>query len=127
MHSGHLDKLSSTGCLLWGSWGCSLVIGMQSSHRDTVSKPRAFQGGHQTAKTTEQWVTGGSFAVSANMVETKRTIEVAMVATNRYMGRLVQITVGNKASGEGCREPSKTTSWPQSLFQKTPSAQFHTR
>ena len=82
------------------------VIGMQSSHRDTVSKPRAFQGGHQTAKTTEQWVTGGSFAASANMVETKRTIEVAMVATNRYMGRLVQITVGNKASGEGCREPS---------------------
>ena len=103
------------------------VIGMQSSHRDTVSKPRAFQGGHQTAKTTEQWVAGGSFAASANMVETKRTIEVAMVATNRYMGRLVQITVGKKASGEGCREPSKTTSWPQSLFQKTPSAHFDIR
>ena len=99
---------------------------MQSSHRDTVSKPRAFQGGHQTAKTTEQWVTGGSFAASANMVETKRTIEVAMVATNRYMGRLVQITVGNKASGEGCHEPSKATSWPRDPFKKELSAHFDT-
>ena len=50
-----------------------------------------------------------------------------MVATNRYMGRLVHINIGNKASGEGCREPSKTTSWPQSLFQKTPSAHFDIR
>ena len=100
---------------------------MQSSHRDTVSKPRASQGGHRTAKTTEKWVTGGIFAASTSMVETKRTIEVAMVATNRYLGRLVQINGGNKASGEGCREPSKTTSWPQSLFQKTPSAFFDSR
>ena len=100
---------------------------MQSSHRDTVSKPRASQWGQQTVKTTETWVTGSSFAASANMVETKRTIEVAMVATNRYLDRIVQITVGNKAYGEGCREPSKTTSWPQSLFQKTPSAHFDIR
>ena len=34
----------------------------------------------------------------------------AMVPTSRYLCRLVQIIVGNKASGEGCREPLKTTS-----------------
>ena len=99
-------------------------VGMQSNHRDTVSKPRASQGRHRTAKTTEKWVTGGRFVAPTNMVEAKRTIEVAMVATNRYLDRIVQITEGNNTYGEGRREPSKTTSWPQSLFKKTPSAHF---
>ncbi len=69
---------------------------------------------------------GGSFATAAATDGTKRTIEVAMVATDRHLDHLAQINAGNKASGEGCHEPSKATSWPRSPFKKESSAHIDT-
>ena len=53
---------------------------------------------------------GGSFGTETATDGTKRTIEVAMVARDRHLDRIVQNNVRNEASGEGCREPSKATS-----------------
>ena len=61
------------------------------------------------------------------MMRAKRTIEVAMGTTNRYLGWPVQIILGNKAYGEGCREPPKPTYWPQSRSKHTPGAHFDSR
>ena len=61
------------------------------------------------------------------MMRAKRTIEVAMVTTNRYLGWSVQIILGSKSYGEGCREPPKPTYWPQSRSKHTPGAHFDSR
>ena len=61
------------------------------------------------------------------MMRANRTIEVTMVTTNRYLGWPVQIILGNKASGEGYREPSKPTYWPQSRSKHTPDAHLESR
>ena len=53
---------------------------------------------------------GGSFATTTATDGTKRTIEVAMVATDGHLDHLAQIDEGNKASGEGCHDPPKATS-----------------
>ena len=53
---------------------------------------------------------GGSFATATATDGTKRTIEVAMVATDGHLDHLAQINVGNKASAEGCHDPPKATS-----------------
>ena len=69
---------------------------------------------------------GGSFGTETATDRTKRTIEVAMVATDRHLDHLVQNNVQNKASGEGCREPSKATSWPRNPFKRESGAHFDT-
>ena len=69
---------------------------------------------------------GGSFATATATDGTKRTIEVAMVATDRHLDHLVQNNVGNEASGEGSHEPSKATSWPRDPFKTETSAHFDT-
>ena len=74
------------------------------------SKPRAFQGVYRKVKTTEKGLRGGSFASATAADGTKRTIEVAMVATDGHLDHLARINVGNKASGEGSYDQPKATS-----------------
>ena len=69
---------------------------------------------------------GGCFATATATDGTKRTIEVAMVATDRHLDHLAQNNVENKASGEGCNEQYKATSWPRDPFKKESSAHFDT-